>query len=62
MAEKLRVAVIISDATHMVNTGADLDRRVRVFDLPDEVSAFIRRNQGEYTTIALALEDPTHDA
>jgi hypothetical protein len=46
----------------MVNIGADLDRRVRVFDLPDEVSAFIRRNQGAYTTIALALEDPTHDA
>ena len=60
MSEKLRVAVIISDAAHMINTGADLDRRVRVFDLPDDVSAFIRRNQGDYVTVALALEDP-HD-
>lgn len=61
MAENLRVAVIINDATHLMNTGADLQRRFRVFDLPEEVSAFIRRNEGAYTTITLALEDPAHD-
>lgn len=60
MNEKLRVAVIISDATHMVHVGADLDRRVRVFDLPDETAAFIRRNRGEYVTVSLALVEE-HD-
>ena len=53
----MKIAVIVSDATAMVHTGAELDRRVRVFDLPQEVAEYIARNKGQYETVSLALVD-----
>jgi len=54
---KMRAAVIISDATHMMHTGAPLQQRVRVFDLPDDMAQFIKGNEGAYVTFTIALED-----
>lgn len=54
---KMRAAVIVSDATHMMHTGAPLQQRVRVFDLPDDMAQFIKGNESAYVTFTIALED-----
>ena len=55
----MKLAVIVSDATAMVHTGAELYRKVRVFDLPAEVAAYIAEANatGSYTTVSLAVVD-----
>jgi len=56
---KMRMAVIVSDAVHMVNAGGELERTVRMFDLPDEIAAYIRKQRANsgYVSISLALDD-----
>jgi hypothetical protein len=54
----MKIAVIVSDATAMVHTGAELYRTVRVFDLPKNISDYIAQaNSGSYTTISLSVVD-----
>lgn len=55
----MKIAVIVSDATAMIHTGAELHRVVRTFKLPQEVSDYIsaKSAEGSYTTISLALVD-----
>lgn len=53
----MRFAVIVSDATHLVNAGADVVRTVRMFELPQEIAEYIRSAGGPYITVILALED-----
>ena len=58
----MKIAVIVSDATAMIHTGAELYRKVRVFDLPDDIADYIAKANasGSYTTISLAVvEEPT---
>lgn len=56
----MKIAVILSDATAMMHTGADLDRTVRVFDMPPEMAKFIEsRAPQSYVTVAFAIvEEP----
>lgn len=55
----MKIAVIVSDATAMVHTGAELFRTVRTFDLPSEIADYIaiKNAEGSYTTISLAVVD-----
>jgi len=61
MTNKPRLAVIVSDAVHIVNVGGELVRTVRMFDLPDEITDYIKRNTGSYLSISVAIEDNSHD-
>jgi hypothetical protein len=53
----MKIAVVVSDATAMIHTGAELHRTVRVFDLPEEISDYIAKanESGSYTTVSLAI-------
>lgn len=55
----MKIAVIVSDATAMIHTGAELHRMVRTFELPREISDYIaaKNKDGSYTTISLAVVD-----
>jgi len=55
----MKMAVIVSDATAMIHTGAELYRTVRVFDLPAEIASYIAEKNlsGSYTTISLSVVD-----
>ena len=54
----MKIAIIASDATAMVHTGAELYRKVRVFDLPQEIADYIATaNTGSYSTVSLAIVD-----
>ena len=54
----MKIAVTVCDAVHMVNTGADLVRKVRVFDLPADIAAYIGNYiEGNYTTVSFAIVD-----
>ena len=55
----MKIAVIVSDATAMVHTGAELHRTVRTFELPSEIADYIttKNAEGSYTTISLAVVD-----
>jgi len=58
----VKIAVIVSDATAMVHTGAELHRTVRVFDLPPNIADYIDQanRTGSYTTVSLAIvTEPT---
>lgn len=59
--QKPKLAVIVSDAVHMVNVGGELIRTVRLFELPDDIAAYIKKCNGSYTTLSLAIEDNSHD-
>lgn len=53
----MKAVVIISDATDMMHTGADLEKRYREFDLPADVEKFIRAAEGKFATVSFALRD-----
>ena len=53
----MKIAVIVADATSMVNTGADVERRYREFELPPEIEKFIRGYDGAFASVSFALRD-----
>lgn len=56
MRVPMKIAVIVSDATAMMHTGADMEREVCVFEMPEKMAEYIRLcGAGSYTTISLAL-------
>lgn len=61
-APRLHLAVIVADCCHVVNGDGETERRVRIFDLPEEVAAYIREaKRNAYVSVSLALgeESPT---
>lgn len=57
MARKL--AVVISDACHLVNAGGEIQKIFRSFDMPEGMEAFIssRVDGNGYTSVSIAIED-----
>ena len=55
--QKIRLAVIVSDFGAAANIGRDVERRVRTFDLPEEISEYIRQRKGQWTNISLAFHE-----
>ena len=54
----MKIAVTVCDAVHMVNTGADLVRKVKVFELPEDMAGYIGYYiGGNYTTVSFAIVD-----
>lgn len=53
----MKIAVIISDATHMIHAGLDVTRTTRVFDMPPEMAKYIEANKREYVTVSFATVD-----
>lgn len=52
----MKIAVIVSDATAMTFTGADLERRVAVFNAPADLAEFVRLAElSAYATVSLAI-------
>lgn len=55
--KKMRLAVVVVDFGHAAHVpGAHVETTVRAFDLPPEAVAYIAKNQGEWSTVSLALE------
>ena len=55
--KKIRLAVVVAnfgDAAHV--PGAQVQTTVKSFDLAPEVVAYIAKNQGQWSTVSLALE------
>lgn len=54
--QQLKLAVIVSDCSHVVHAGGDIVTEVRTFDLTPEAAAFIAeaRKMG-YTQVGLAV-------
>ena len=53
----MKLYVTIADATAMMHTGADIERRTKSFDLPQEVVDFIAKaDKITYATISLSLD------
>lgn len=56
----MRLAVIVTDANHLMNVGGEIDRTVKMFDLPSEISDYLakfRNGKSGYVSISLGLED-----
>ncbi len=55
----MKIAVIVSDATAMMHTRADLDRWVKVFELPEEIASYINTatKNSDFTTVSFATID-----
>jgi hypothetical protein len=51
----VKLAVIVNDSSAMIHTGADMDRTVRVFEMPPEVAEFIGKVTHSYCTVSLAI-------
>jgi hypothetical protein len=52
----MKLAVIVTDFGAAANVGADVERKFKTFDLPAEISDFIKANSGKWTTVSLAVE------
>lgn len=55
--QKIGIAVIVSNFGAAANIGGDVERRVRTFDLPEEISEYIRQSKGQWTNISLAIHE-----
>lgn len=57
----LKLAVIVSDFGAAANIGGPVATKVRIFDLPAEVAAYIQRERHQYSTVTLSVtdEEPT---
>jgi hypothetical protein len=53
----VKIAVIISDATGLINAGLDVDRFVRNFEMPEDMCKYIASRIGPYKTVTFALVD-----
>lgn len=55
--KKIRLAVIVADFGHAAHIpGAHVETTVKAFDLAPEIVQYIAKNQGQWSTISLALE------
>lgn len=52
-----RLAVIVSDFGAAANIGGSVETKVRVFDVPQEIKDYIDASRGQWSTVALAVED-----
>ena len=52
----MKLAVIVDDAAAAANVGGAVDRRVRIFDMPKDVSEWIAsvRKNNNYIVVSLA--------
>lgn len=53
----VRLAVIVTDFGAAANVGGTPETKVRTFDLPPEIVAYISANRGQWTTVQLGIED-----
>jgi hypothetical protein len=56
MADRIRLAVSVSEFGAAVNVGGGIETTVRTFDLPDEVADYIRSKRGQWSTVSLAID------
>lgn len=59
----MRITVIVSDATHAVHVGGEVERVARTFDMPQEMADWITAEAvGSYASVSLAIDkEPPHD-
>lgn len=54
----MKIAVVISDATGLINAGLDVERVVRTFEMPAEMKEWVQeRAKNTYTSVSFALVD-----
>lgn len=53
----IRLVVIVSDVGAAVNIGGNVETRAKTFEIPHEISQYIKNNRGKWTTISFAIED-----
>jgi hypothetical protein len=55
-----KLAVIVTESQHFVYANGEVERYVKLFDLPAEVADYIARTRkNQYASISLALQDET---
>lgn len=57
----MKLAVIVTDFGAAVNVGGGTETKVKVFDLPEDVSAYITSKQGQWSTVTLGLVNEEGD-
>lgn len=59
----MRITVIVSDATHAVHVGGEVERVARTFDMPREMADWLATQAvGSYYSVSLAIDkEPPHD-
>lgn len=53
----MKLCVITSEFGAAANLGGGVETRVKSFELPESIAAYIRRERGLWTTVSLAFED-----
>lgn len=53
----MKLHVIVSDYGAAANVGGNVEITAKLFDLPEEISEYIRSRQGRWTSVTLAFED-----
>jgi len=53
----MKLAVIVSEFGAAANIGGDVERKVKLFDLPPEVVEYVAKNKDKWSTVSLALSD-----
>jgi hypothetical protein len=52
----MRLAVITSDYGAAANVGGNVETRVRLFELPPEIAAYIKSQCGTYSHVSFGLD------
>jgi len=55
----MKIAVIITDATGLVNAGLDVERTVKAFDMPVEMAEYIRVSENSFSSVSFAIMKDT---
>ena len=51
----MKLIVIVSDFGAAANVGGCVDTEAQIFDMPEEVEAYIRKSRTRWTSISLAF-------
>lgn len=55
MVKKIGLAVTVSDCGAAANVGGGVESTVRIFDLPEEIAAYISKSRGAWKAVSLAI-------
>ncbi len=53
----MKIAVIVTQFGHTMHVGGEPETKVRMFEIPDELAAYITANRNECSSVTLAIED-----
>lgn len=51
----MKLGIITTNAEGFIHAGIDIERAVKVFELPEEIAEYIAQHSGQYKSVSLVV-------